>query len=90
MKPRKLPALVTAKQATERKYDANLTEYPSPPLAEVREAKTITEVQQVLLDARKLSTPVYPISTGRNWGLGSALPITEHNILLNLGPMNRI
>ncbi|MEM6347249.1 MAG: FAD-binding oxidoreductase [Bacteroidota bacterium] len=90
MKPTKLQALVKAKQAIERKYEANLTEYPSPSIAEVREATSIAEVQQVLHEAQKRSIPVYPISTGRNWGLGSALPITKQNILLNLGPMNRI
>ncbi|MFK7924235.1 MAG: FAD-dependent oxidoreductase, partial [Bacteroidia bacterium] len=83
-------ALVKAKQTTERNYEANLTEYSSPFIAGVRYAKTITEVLKVLRDARKRSLSVYPISTGRNWGLGSALPISEQNILLNLEPMNRI
>jgi hypothetical protein len=34
--------------------------------------------------------PLYPISTGHNWGYGTALPSGENNVILDLSLMNRI
>ena len=34
--------------------------------------------------------PVYPISSGKNWGYGSRVPAADGCILLDLGRMNRI
>jgi 4-cresol dehydrogenase (hydroxylating) len=33
---------------------------------------------------------LYPISSGRNWGLGSKLPVSPNNFVLDLSGMNRI
>jgi 4-cresol dehydrogenase (hydroxylating) len=48
------------------------------------------EVQAVVREANRLSIPVYPISTGMNWGFGSRLPVREGCAVLDLGRMNRI
>src|SRR5207247_1936530 len=49
-----------------------------------------TEVQECLKIANRRRCPVYPISTGRNWGYGSRVPTSDGCVLLDLGRMNRI
>ncbi len=48
------------------------------------------QVQACLRAATRHHTPVYPISSGRNWGYGSRVPAADGCALLNLGRMNRI
>jgi 4-cresol dehydrogenase (hydroxylating) flavoprotein subunit len=48
------------------------------------------EVQECLRIANRYSTPVYPISSGRNWGYGSRMPPADGCVMLDLGRMNRI
>jgi 4-cresol dehydrogenase (hydroxylating) len=48
------------------------------------------EVQECLRAATRLGVPVYPISSGRNWGYGSRVPSADGCVLLDLGRMNRI
>lgn len=45
---------------------------------------------QVLRTALDAGWTVHPISTGRNWGYGSALPVAQDTFLLDLGAMRRI
>lgn len=44
----------------------------------------------VLRIAQRHGVPVYPISTGHNWGYGTALPARSGCVILDLGGMNRI
>lgn len=55
----------------------------------VRPAST-SEVQQVVAAANRHRLPLYPFSKGRNWGLGSRLPVRDGACLVDLGRMNRI
>jgi 4-cresol dehydrogenase (hydroxylating) len=48
------------------------------------------EVQECLHIANRTNTPVYPISSGKNWGYGSSVPASDGCVLLDLGRMNRI
>jgi 4-cresol dehydrogenase (hydroxylating) flavoprotein subunit len=48
------------------------------------------QVQQSLRIATKFGIPVYPISSGKNWGYGSAAPASDGCVLLDLSRMNRI
>ncbi|HEX3880399.1 MAG TPA: FAD-dependent oxidoreductase [Bryobacteraceae bacterium] len=48
------------------------------------------QVQECVRLANRLRVPVYPISSGRNWGYGSRVPVNDGCILLDLGRMNRI
>lgn len=48
------------------------------------------EVQECLRIANEFATPVYPISSGRNWGYGSRIPPADGCVLMDLGRMNRI
>ncbi len=48
------------------------------------------EVQECLRIASRRQVPVYPISSGKNWGYGSRVPASDGCVLLDLGRMNRI
>ena len=51
---------------------------------------SLEEIQQIVQIAGAHQVPLYPISTGDNWGYGSALPARDHNVIVDLGRMNRI
>lgn len=51
---------------------------------------TVPLLQAVLRVAQHHRVAVYPISTGHNWGYGSALPARDGSVLLDLSGMNRI
>ena len=40
--------------------------------------------------ARKYRIPLYPVSTGHNWGYGSALPVTDGSVLVDLSDLDSI
>ncbi len=48
------------------------------------------EVSACLMVAQKTRVPVYPISTGKNWGYGSRVPPVGSAAILDLGRMNNI
>ena len=50
----------------------------------------VDEVQRILAVCNRYKTPVWPISTGKNFGYGSAAPATRGQIILDLKRMNRI
>lgn len=48
------------------------------------------QVQQIVEIANEYKVPIYPISTGKNWGLGSKLPVEDGALVVCLAKMNRI
>jgi 4-cresol dehydrogenase (hydroxylating) len=48
------------------------------------------QVQECLRIANRFAVPLYPLSSGRNWGYGSAVPVLDGSVILNLSRMNRI
>ena len=51
---------------------------------------SVHDVQQIVRVAGGHRVPLYPISTGNNWGYGAALPVTSGSLVLDLGRMNRV
>lgn len=51
---------------------------------------TVDEVKACIAEARQRRMALYPISTGLNWGYGSAMPPQPGAVLLDLAGMNRI
>lgn len=51
---------------------------------------TTAEVQAVVRIAGKYEIPLYPISGGKNWGMGDACPTGPGQVLLDLGRLNGI
>jgi 4-cresol dehydrogenase (hydroxylating) len=52
--------------------------------------RSTDEVVAVVRLANKYRTPIYPISTGRNWGYGSANPATHGCVIVDLSGMDRV
>ncbi|HKA45029.1 MAG TPA: FAD-dependent oxidoreductase [Burkholderiales bacterium] len=48
------------------------------------------EVVELVKVARRCRTPLYPISTGQNWGYGDACAVFDGQVIVDLGRMNRI
>ena len=59
------------------------------PLAVVRPGSRAEVVALVDL-ARRYRTPLYPVSTGKNWGYGDACAVTDGQLIVELARMNRI
>ena len=51
---------------------------------------SVEEVQAILKVLNKAKIPVYPISTGKNLGYGSAAPVQRGQVVMDLRRMNRI
>src|SRR5262249_24036221 len=58
-------------------------------LAVIHPAST-ADVEGCLRIANKTKTPLYPVSGGKNWGLGSSVPVRDGSVVMDLGRMNRI
>jgi 4-cresol dehydrogenase (hydroxylating) len=52
--------------------------------------KNVADVVAVIKIARRHKTPLYPISTGNNWGYGSANPAIDNCVIVDLSAMDRI
>ncbi|MFE0025998.1 FAD-binding oxidoreductase [Amycolatopsis sp. NPDC059021] len=71
---------------------------PRPDLGEHRPRATLAtqfpastdEVREAVRAARAGKTPLYPLSTGRNWGMGSRSPVVDGCAVLDLSRMNAI
>ncbi|MEP6879628.1 MAG: FAD-binding oxidoreductase [Nitrosospira sp.] len=48
------------------------------------------DVKVIVLIAARYNIPLYPISTGHNWGYGSANPVVDGCVVVDLSKMNRI
>ncbi len=48
------------------------------------------EIQRIVAVANRYEIALYPISTGKNWGYGSANPVRDRCVILDLSRMNRI
>lgn len=59
-------------------------------LLDVVRPTTLDEVLAVVADARRRGLPLYPVSTGLNWGYGSHSPVRANSRLVDLSGMNRI
>ena len=51
---------------------------------------TTEEVQEIVRIAAHFRIPVHPVSRGKNWGMGSALPPRDNTVVVSLAKMNRI
>ncbi len=70
-------------------YEANVSGVRRAIAGVVRPAST-AEVQQIVEIANRYRLPLFPFSRGRNWGLGSRLPVQDGACLVDLSRMDRI
>ncbi|MGW0809344.1 FAD-binding oxidoreductase [Nonomuraea sp. NPDC002799] len=59
-------------------------------IAGIEKPRTLDEVRALVRRAMAARSRLYPISTGRNWGMGSSMPVTEDNVVVDLSGMNRV
>ncbi len=52
--------------------------------------ESVNEIKDIVKQAVADKTPLYPISTGKNWGLGSTKPVVDNSILVNMSRLNKI
>lgn len=52
--------------------------------------QNVEQIQRIVAVCNRYKVPVWPISTGRNLGYGSAAPATPGQVVLDLRRMNRI
>jgi 4-cresol dehydrogenase (hydroxylating) flavoprotein subunit len=75
----------------ERLRDAATATFPvNHRIPAILRPATREQVQEILRIASKFGIPVYPVSSGKNWGYGSGVPAADNCVLLDLSRMNRI
>ncbi|MCF7848146.1 MAG: FAD-binding oxidoreductase [Kiritimatiellales bacterium] len=48
------------------------------------------DVRKIVQVANRFLVPLYPVSCGRQWGMGSRLPVQTGSVIVDLSGMNRI
>ncbi|MBI2382171.1 MAG: FAD-binding oxidoreductase [Gammaproteobacteria bacterium] len=76
-------------ETAQSRYQASTEGWPRRLAGALRPASSeqVPALMRILAEHR---LPVYPVSTGRNWGYGSAQPVLDDCVLLDLGDMRRI
>jgi 4-cresol dehydrogenase (hydroxylating) len=75
--------------ATIRRYSANVSGLDRR-ITAVLYPESTADVQAIVRAANEWRAPLYPISTGCNWGLGSKLPVRDGAAVVDLRRMDRI
>jgi len=81
---------VSADAATLARQQQNLTEYAPRPYRGVLRPADRDGVVAALAVAREYGAPLFPFSSGRNWGLGSRLPTADDGFLLDLSGLDKV
>ncbi|HYT88993.1 MAG TPA: FAD-binding oxidoreductase [Gemmataceae bacterium] len=81
--------MVRTDEATIRRYTANVSGLERV-ITAVLYPESSADVQALVRIANEVRLPLYPISTGCNWGLGSKLPVRDGAALVDLSRMDRI
>jgi FAD/FMN-containing dehydrogenase len=72
-----------------QKYEANCIGLArSVPVA--LRPRSEDEVRAIVAVASECAVPLYPVSTGNNWGYGSATPSSERCVVVDLSRMDRV
>jgi len=80
---------VLADEASLSMYSASTAGRGTRPLA-VLQPQSTQEVVALVRIAARHAMPLYPLSTGHNWGYGDACAVREGNVIVDLRRMQRI
>jgi 4-cresol dehydrogenase (hydroxylating) len=83
------PAQVKDDTETLAAYASNVTALPRR-IAAVAYPASTDEVARLVRAACEHRAPLWPVSTGKNWGLGSRAPVRDGATIVDLGRMDRI
>src|SRR5262245_8674087 len=81
---------VLGSDARARAYRRDLGEFSQRTIAAVLRPRSTSEVQAIVRTANAYRIPLYSISTGKNWGMGSRQPTCDGGVVVDLGGMNQI
>lgn len=70
--------------------EANISEFSNKHIVSVEKPQSLAELQQLLRRSNQSKTPLFVISTGKNWALGSKQPVTGQNSVVVLEQIDRI
>ena len=73
-----------------RAYEHDIGEYARRAISAVVYPESPSEVQAIVRVANAHRIPLYSISTGKNWGLGSRQPVQTDGVVVDLSRMARI
>ena len=76
-------------EAAQIKYgiDVSAIKRTIPAALKIMDTTLLPEVMRI---AQQFQVPVYPISTGHNWGYGTALPVENNCVILDLSSLQKI
>jgi 4-cresol dehydrogenase (hydroxylating) flavoprotein subunit len=83
------PDAVLDATSAERAYGASTTGFHRLIAAALR-PKSIEDVRAIVITASEHGIPLYPLSTGHNWGYGCSLPVQDECAILDLSGLKRI
>ena len=92
-KPKKaalLAATITAAKAVAKNATRNMTEYREGSVSAVLFPTTVEQLAEIVHIANTHRVQLFPVSTGKNWGLGSQMPATGTATVVNLTQMNKV
>lgn len=67
--------------------DTGCTDRHMPAALRILDSSSVPDVMRI---ASRHQVPVYPISTGQNWGYGTALPARDDCVILDLSALQKI
>jgi 4-cresol dehydrogenase (hydroxylating) len=68
---------------------ADVAEFRSRKIPAILRPGNVQEIQKVVEIANQYGVPLHTVSTGKNWGLGSRIPVQD-SVLVELKRMNKI
>lgn len=83
------PSKVLGAEAAQRQYGMD-TGGATRAIAAALLIEDSAHLPAVMRIAQQYATPVYPISTGHNWGYGTALPARDDCVIIDLSRLTRI
>jgi 4-cresol dehydrogenase (hydroxylating) flavoprotein subunit len=79
----------TLKEERER-YTQNITEYQAELPVAILMPENKSDLTSIVAIANQFHVPIYVVSTGKNWGIGSKIPVVSGCALLILSKMKKI
>lgn len=83
------PDVVVDAAAAERAYGASTTGVRRS-IAAALKPRSVDDVRAIVAIATEHGIPLYPFSTGHNWGYGCSLPVRDGCAILDLSGLKRI
>lgn len=81
---------MTGAQHTQGRHSADLGEHRPRQILGTCYPESTEEVRQTVVSATRTGIPIFPLSTGRNWGMGSRSPVYDDCSVLDASRMTAV